>query len=58
MPHLEIQPAGDGSATLFVPELDEHYHPKGSHPPTAAGNRIHRRSPRRPHWRQARDVAG
>ena len=26
MPHLEIQHTSDGSATLFVPELDEHYH--------------------------------
>ena len=26
MPHLEIQHTADGSATLFVPELDEHYH--------------------------------
>ena len=26
MPHLEIQPTDDGSATLFVPALDEHYH--------------------------------
>ena len=26
MPHLEIQHTDDGSATLFVPELDEHYH--------------------------------
>ncbi len=26
MPHLEIQPTADGSATLFVPTLDEHYH--------------------------------
>ena len=26
MPHLEIQPTADGSATLFVPALDEHYH--------------------------------
>ena len=24
--HLEIQHTDDGSATLFVPELDEHYH--------------------------------
>ena len=24
--HLEIQNTDDGSATLFVPELDEHYH--------------------------------
>ena len=26
MPNLEIQHTDDGSATLFVPELDEHYH--------------------------------
>ncbi len=26
MSHLEIQHTDDGSATLFVPELDEHYH--------------------------------
>lgn len=26
MQHLEIQTTDDGSATLFVPELDEHYH--------------------------------
>ena len=26
MPNLEIQHTNDGSATLFVPELDEHYH--------------------------------
>ena len=26
MPHLEIQSTADGSATLFVPALDEHYH--------------------------------
>ena len=26
MSHLEIQHTSDGSATLFVPELDEHYH--------------------------------
>ena len=26
MRNLEIQPTDDGSATLFVPELDEHYH--------------------------------
>ena len=26
MTHLEIQHTDDGSATLFVPELDEHYH--------------------------------
>ena len=26
MPTLEIQHTDDGSATLFVPELDEHYH--------------------------------
>ena len=26
MPHLEIQHTDDGSATLFVPALDEHYH--------------------------------
>ena len=26
LPHLEIQYTDDGSATLFVPELDEHYH--------------------------------
>ena len=26
MSTLEIQPTDDGSATLFVPELDEHYH--------------------------------
>ena len=32
MPHLEIQRTDDGSATLFVPELDEHYHSvKGAH---------------------------
>ena len=32
MPHLEIQHTDDGSATLFVPELDEHYHSvKGAH---------------------------
>ena len=32
MSHLEIQPTDDGSATLFVPELDEHYHSvKGAH---------------------------
>ena len=26
MPNLEVQHTEDGSATLFVPELDEHYH--------------------------------
>ena len=26
MPKIEIQHTDDGSATLFVPELDEHYH--------------------------------
>ena len=26
MTHLEIHHTDDGSATLFVPELDEHYH--------------------------------
>lgn len=26
MPHLEIQSTADGSATLFVPAMDEHYH--------------------------------
>ena len=26
MPHLEIQHTADGSATLFVPAMDEHYH--------------------------------
>lgn len=26
MPHFEIHHTDDGSATLFVPELDEHYH--------------------------------
>ena len=32
MPILEIQHTDDGSATLFVPELDEHYHSvKGAH---------------------------
>jgi len=32
MPRLEIQRTDDGSATLFVPELDEHYHSvKGAH---------------------------
>jgi len=25
-PHIELQLSGDGSHTLFVPELDEHYH--------------------------------